>query len=539
MEPLARLAEPDPSTPRRRHTAHTALCNGQADPIPGVAFLESHGWRARTDTEPQPLPLTVEAWSADPFGDRNWRFQLHAWRPIDLYIRAHDRTDDVSYLERAFAVIRSWVAAEAIAGETNAYWNDMGSGIRAAKLAYIMDRLPPDHPDRPWLRELALRHIARLVQARYYNLTNHSLFQIHGLVGLLDAMPDAPGWDEARTFAETMLDTILDAQFGKEGVHLEHSPGYHFFAVQTLRRMLAAGWYETMPHLIQIERDGQRALPWLTFPDGKMAAVGDTERVEPILRQRNPPRGIRGRLFAEAGYALVRSGWSTPVEEASMLLVNGAHHSSMHKHADDLSFEWFERGRRIIVDAGKYTYSHNDWRAYTDSARAHNSIDLSPTRDDNGLMSTPPAGGLLSSVKRLPTSWRIKGAIDRPSIGARHRRTLEYDPGKRLEIFDTIWLDHPGQVTAWLHLAPDLIARPRKGGWRFNGGRIRYAVEGAKRELIRVRGQMEPQIQGWCADRYHHITENDALGVVMSGKTMKLHTVITLDPPEGEAGEAD
>ena len=512
-----------------RHTFRTAFCGNLAEPREAVAALEDTGWTARSDSPPALLPQDIDAWNADPFHDRNWRFQLHAWRPIDPYVVAHDLTGEAAYLDRAIVVMRSWEAAESASDDDALYWNDMGSGLRSAKLAYLVDRLAPDHPDRDWVIALSRRHLARLRDESFYSTSNHGLFQVHGAVALLNALPDAPEAADGQPFAERMLDRILDHQFGQECVHLEHSPGYHLFVITILRRMIASGWYGHMPHLHDIVARAREALPWMIFPDGLLPGVGDTERVQAGARKpKDADDGVHGRLFREAGYAVVRSGFKTRRQDASMLFVTGGHHSMVHKHADDLSFEWFERGRMWIVDTGKYTYSKADWRAFTNSARAHNSIDLTRARPNNGLSVTPPAGGLLTDLRRNGRFWEIEGRLDRPAIGARHHRLFRYLPGRRLTLIDTIDLDQPGEVTAWLHLAPRLEVEAREDGWRFRGGRITYEVEGAEVSLVRARGQTGPDLQGWYAEAYHQITENDAVGARLTGRTIRLVTVITL-----------
>lgn len=523
------MSNPSAPLPAPRHTFRTAFCGPLAEPLETLATLETVGWTARADSPPAPLPLSVEAWDADPFHDRNWRFQLHSWRPIDPYVVAHDMLGDAAHLDRAVAVMKVWATAEAAPGDDALYWNDMGSGLRAAKLAYVVSRLAPDHPDRAWVEAMARRHLARLRDEGFYSTSNHGLFQVHGLVALLNALPDAPEAEGGQAFAERMLDRILDAQFGQEGVHLEHSPGYHLFVIQTLRRMIATGWYGAMPHLHDIVTRARAALPWMVFPNGLLSGAGDTDKIAPSVRKpREAAAGIHGRLFREAGYAVVRSGFRTRKADASMLFVTGGHHSHVHKHTDELSFEWFERGRMWIVDTGKYTYSKADWRAFTNSARAHNGVELTRARPNNALSVTPPAGGLLTDLRQDGPSWEIEGELSRPAIGARHHRLLRYLPGKRLTLVDTIQLDEPGEVTAWLHPAPHLIAAPRENGWRFKGGRIAYTVEGADMTLTRARGQTEPELQGWYAPGYHQIIENDALGARLTGRTMRLTTVITL-----------
>jgi len=479
-------------------------------------------------------------WSEDPFHDRNWRFQLHSWRPLDPYIVAHDLTGAPGALAKAADLMLLWREAEAASSDDALFWNDMGSGLRAAKLAYVIDHMAAgqglDSVVREALIALARSHLRRLRVESFFSLSNHGLFQVHGLMALINVMPVAPEADHGQAFAERMFDRILTSQFGDEGVHLEHSPGYHYFVILTLRKMMASGWYDGMVHVREIIDRATAALPWFVFPNGRMAGVGDSDRNQPSFKPPEMPGFDRrmigktaGRFFPEAGYAIIRNGWNVQAHWRSMLLVTAGHHSHVHKHADDLSFEFYERGRFWIMDTGKYSYSRQDWRAYTDSARAHNTVQLTDARDDNGLGISKPAGGGLSSLRRSDGVWIVEGAIDRPEIGARHRREFRYRHHHSLVIIDHIELETVREVTAWLHLAPDLFAERTPDGWRFPGGQIDYRVTGAELTHVRVRGQKTPTIQGWIAEAYHDIVENDALGARMFGQTIELVTTITLD----------
>ncbi len=443
---------------------------------------------------------------------------------------AHETSGGARYLEAAAALALSWKSAETVnAGKDfGLYWNDMGSGIRASKLAYLLQhgraaRLPQQ--DLAALQALAQQHLDRLGDPAFLGQSNHAFFQIHGLRALSLAAPELEGAAAAHAYAGKALLALLKQQFGEEGVHLEHSPGYHVFALRTLRRMLATGFYEDLPDAFAVLKRARRLATWLTFPDGMAAAFGDTDRDARRLTYRPAKRAAR--LFREAGYAVVRAPASAPHGPA-VLMVAAGHHSNVHKHADDLSFELYDRGRHWIVDTGKYSYSKADWRAYTDSARAHNTVEYDPASPGNGVRRTPPAGGMLHALRQQGDAWIIEGRVERPVVGAAHARRFTYRPGESLLIEDLLTFDDARDAVAWLHLPPDLEAEQTSGGWRFPGGRILYASD-VPLTLIRARGATEPEIQGWLAEGYHRITPNDALGARFHGRRIRLSTSLVFD----------
>lgn len=527
-------------------TAEQAMCiklpTGAERTRLRVEYQEKKGWRPRPDRPPVPFTLPFD-WTADPFEDANWRFQLSAWRPLDVYIGLHCRTRDPGAYQILVEAMLDWGRAEARGRRKTAFWGDMAAGIRAAKLAYVISQ--PDFGALSTLKRaavvrLARRHLARLRDPDFIAYSNHALAQIHGAAALCHY---APHWPEARggqAYVSDLLSRLLLTQFGRRGVHLEHSPGYHLFALREFRRMAETGWFDNAD-LDRTIRAAQRAAPWFIFPDETLSAAGDSSPVRrpmphPVVKDR-----IIGRIFREAGYAIVRGAWGRPVRRCPMLLVTCGHHSGVHKHADDLSFELFERGSRLIIDTGKYSYSAGPIRDFSLSAPAHNTINLVAERNDNGLAVTPPAGGGLTSMSRRRWGWLIAGRIERPAFGVAHERRFLYRPGQWLILLDRVTSDAPRQLTAWLHLHPRIRAEAAPDGWTWKYLSIRH-VSDHPLTLHRVRGQESPP-QGWMASDYHRRVENDALAAEWQGQGGRLATIITLGqgaaPPDVRLTEDD
>lgn len=498
------------------------------------------GWSPRPDLDPWPLSPPLN-WLDDPHTDRNWRFQLNAWRPLDVLVTAHSH-GDAAMLRPLVELMLDWARFEALHPGELELWNDMGSGLRAAKLAYVLTQSAletvADDQERADLKALARDHLRRLRDRAFIGPSNHGLFQVHGAMALIKALPDLPEADGGEAYVESIFDELLDLQFSSEGVHLEHSPGYQVFVLRTLEKLRASGWYESMTHVSEVIDQARLSLRWFVFPDGTLSRIGDSSAVRTPARWRKRPRGVMGLLYDESGYAFVRTTISEPSETSSMLLVTGGHHSNVHKHADDLSFELFELGRPLIVDTGKYSYSRKAWREYTDSAAAHNAIDLIAERLDNGVRASQPRGSFVKSLSAQPWGWVIGAGFERPEFGVSHERTFLYRPGEWLVLADRIRCEREREMTAWLHLSPEIEAVQDGMSWMLPKGRISYACS-APLTLHRHRGEETPRIQGWIAGGYHHRSPNDALGATFAGTDIRLVTVIAINgdapPPEVSA----
>lgn len=503
-------------------TPTQAMCVRQPrDAATAVARLGRQtleGWKPRPDLGPFQWTPGFD-WTSDPFTDANWRFQINAWRPLDALMAAHHLAGSLPALRQAVAIMLDWAAFERESSRRRLLWNDMSTGIRAAKLAYVLA-----HPDfhrlgartRVALEGLARRHLEQLRDPLFISRSNHAIAQIQGAMALCRVRP---GWPEAQGgdgYVRDILVGLLHDQFGHEGLHLEHSPAYHFFGLREFTRLHDSGWYDHVPELGESLDRAHAAAPWLLFPDGLMSAIGDSS----AKRRTEPPPAFdtefAGRLFREAGYAVIRRKPGLPARRSPMLTATCAHHGGVHKHADELSFEMFELGRRLFVDTGKYTYNNRGpWRPFTNSARAHNTIDVLDAVADNGLSTATPAGGGFTSLRQTRWGWTLSGAYARPEHGFAHRRQFLYRPAHWLILLDEVSSDRERAPTAWLHLDPELEAERDGDGWRFPGGDIAYVADHPL-DLTRARGAEDP-IQGWIATDYHMKVENDALGARWTG----------------------
>ena len=517
----------------------------------------SRGWVLGTYA---PVPLDAPLpWKLASQTQRSLNFHLHSWDPVESLLQAHSVTGLPRYLEAAVELARDWVDthhAPSTDDEPSPFaWYDMAVGLRSYRLAYILDaaarggRLAgPAHAVLSAALEQHARFLADDANIAFHN--NHGYYQVAGQLAMGRRFALTwPAMAEAAAQARERLRGMLAQQFGADGVHREHSPDYHRMVYETLRAMMACGLLddeELRAKALAIER----ALSWFVLPSGHIANFGDSDyrqlrrRPDEAARKWATPQmrhvvtqGLAGEppdsdhaAFPDGGYFVVRRPAGPDAAghaRAGYLAQIAGFHSRTHKHADDLSFLWSDRGSDLLVDAGRYGYigkveqetplwHDGHWysdprRVYCESTRAHNTLEF----DDRNLprKGVKPYGSALRRWRSDAASGVIAVETEcRHFRTIRRARVLAFLPGRWLLVFD--WFEdnarEPHTVRQWFHLAPHLSLAEDGTGWRVD-------VEGSAEPLRAVSllpgatrspailAQTEPQMQGWWSAKERDI----------------------------------
>jgi hypothetical protein len=430
--------------------------------------------------------------------NRSLRYHLQAWEPMALVLSAHQHTDDPRYRDFCLALALDWIAHHPEIDHDRGFaWYDMAVGLRAYRLGYLLDVVARDEQTADEVVETlvgsALMHAEALADERRFAAhSNHGLYQAAGQVALSKRFPELPGMGEAHAQGERRLAAMVRTQFAQDGVHREHSPGYHYLVLDTLERILHCGLLED-PEALAIAGRAEEALAWMVMPDRRIVPIGDTSdrtvRDEPFSTTGNQAllhvvsAGAEGRppehrlqAYRESGLVIMRDGWASTPEgfgARSYLAQIAGFHSRAHKHADDFSFVWFDQGRELLTDAGRYgylgklpadselgrqgfTYSDPN-RIYVESTVAHNTVEIDgrshPRRDvvpyGSGLLEWGDDGELMHSV----CAARFHGSVE-------HRRVLVLAPAAWLLVLDALDDEDatPRAYSQRFHLAPELEA---------------------------------------------------------------------------------
>jgi hypothetical protein len=477
------------------------------------AVLRQH-W-ARSGLHPSAVVAPVD-WDEIYADDRSMQYHVHALDPIGLPLAAHSHTPDSRWIDYALALALDWLNAyPSMETESPFAWYDMAVGLRAYRLAYLLDVSARD-PSRP---DDSVRHLLDGIHlhmeyladdARFAAHSNHGLYQAAGQLAVTRRFPELRGMSSHRDQARSRLESMIATQFTDEGVHNEHSPGYHRIVLDTLLSLVRSGLIDD-PNLIAHLARVEEALVWFVRPDRRLVTIGDTD-AKPLPqelaqaqsqslrfmatggKEGAPPQG-RVRAFPRSGYVVFRERWPSGPED----FAQGAHlvqacgfHSRTHKHADDLSFTWFERGR-----------------IYVESTRAHNTVGIDGTSHDR--RASPYGSALDAWGHDNGISWARSSVTFSERI--EHMRLLFLKPGRFLLVVDdlTDQAGNPHHFCQRFHAAPELTARPHSAGVTLSAGDEHVPpLHAVALTDVRfcgvVKGQRKPDLLGWMSrepDSFH------------------------------------
>jgi hypothetical protein len=533
------------------------LLTGISPSTLGAEGILASGWRC--GNYPSVLLHSPIPWAQQDDAQRSWNFHIHSWDMLDVLLAAYSMEQQSEWLAVCVRIALNWSTRYGEVGsatDTAFAWYDMAVGMRAYRLAYLLDAaraaqmLSMEEDALLWQTLLAHQgYLAEDAHIAFHN--NHGYFQVAGQLAMGRRFREqSPLMAEAHAQGEERLRRMLEQQFAADGVHREHSPDYHRMVYDTLGGLIGSGLVED-PGLLELSLRVEQALAWFVLPNRRLVNFGDSDyrdisrkAEDAELKWRtaemrwqasageigdNPGTGLK--RFEQGGYFVYRQPVAGFSEQAAYLAQTAAFHSRTHKHADDLSFFWYDRGGEVLIDAGRYGYLgkteqnselwlDGHWyadpkRVYCESTRAHNCLEFDGKNyPRKGIK---PYGVALGRSLELPCGLVAMETECRHFKGNRHVRMLLLMPGQWLIVFD--WFhdnqNQPHNVRQWFHLAEDWQLAAQPDGYQAvsdkTGQRLQIAALLPGSVASRTyRGESEPLMQGWWSPAERQLLPNSA-----------------------------
>ncbi|MGJ8530456.1 heparinase II/III domain-containing protein [Maritalea sp.] len=550
------------------------------------------GWFRQGDHLPSlapPLPWTEF--------DRSFAFQLNAWEPLTFLLKGACTVDDPvrrrRYFDVSYAFALDWIQrfqigvfdgppALVLTDESRAKegfaWYDMAVGQRLYRMAYILDVIArdDDYSDEEvelFFKSVVFHNELLLAEGFFKHQNNHGIYQALGQIAAAKRFSHVdPRFDEYFRIATNRLWRCLDSHFTPDNVHKEHSPGYHYMILGSLIGALQTELIEDR-EIAQRISEMEQALAWMIQPDYGLITFGDSDprlmlqksvrlasrydndALQYVMSGGQAGRPAKGgvQAYLDAGYAFARlyPDSQEPVfEDASYRAQMAAFHSRTHKHADHVSFLWYDRHREILIDPGRYAYAGRTergsdlfkegfWysdpkRIYVESTRSHNCVEIdgkSYPRGRPGGQAAKPFGSALVGAEQQSGLAVTQCEVSHFKF-VRHWRSLILNPGKFLVVLDWLYDRSPDvkhDFRQWFQFHPDWEVKKNDGIFR-----ARSAETDQRREenmvvtsllpepLISevIWAQEEPQLQGWMSDAANSFVPTSSFNLALENTDM-------------------
>lgn len=405
--------------------------------------------------------------------DRSWQMHIHSWEFMESVLEAWSATGDDRYLTWCIERAVSWTREFEVIHEDSMAWYDMAIAYRSVALLSLIRSCAistaVSDQDFVILLRLALRQRdAHWSESSFNPRNNHGYYAAVSQLVLGRELDVLPGMDLLARQGRRRLRTMTDSQFLPDGGHSEHSPDYHRMLLGSFEGAFRCGAIDDEDVKRVIERAADN-LGWMIQPNGYLVQFGDSPERQMVHEARSSispttdwivSGGTRGQpseqelqVLPQTGYAFVRSplaGSEVPFSETSYLALACGFHSRTHKHADDQTLVWFDRGHEILVDAGRYRYGAlldmdsplraqgfyyaDPMRQYMESCRAHSTVSLDGDIHDRRRQ--PYGSGLEEATRRQDGTFEIRSVA--PHGHWSHHRRVEFRPGVELIVSDDV-----------------------------------------------------------------------------------------------------
>jgi glycosyltransferase involved in cell wall biosynthesis len=512
----------------------------------GADRIMTIGWKLHTHPlVTLDLPLD---WATLCMSNRSWNFHFHAWDFMAPVLNAYSRTKERRYLDWCVDRAASWASFfNEGDGRGTMAWYDMALGLRGHRLAYLVEQavLNDARPEAiPDLLACVVRHQQEYFSDQAFNpRSNHGVYTALGELALARRLGALPGMDVLARQGAERLAHMARSQFAADGGHTEHSPDYHRMLLDSFRGALDSGLIvdDDLRERLTLS---EQILDWMVQPNGELVQVGDSpaRKMKSLAARRvmsavpahpHQPAGSRQLLvLPDTGYAIIRSPDATQPgdgEPAGYLFLAAGFHSQTHKHADDLTITWFDRGSEILIDAGRYGYVNllpadsplrqqgffyaAPERQYVESTRAHNTVEVDAL--DHVRRGRTPYGSAISGADEQGGYFLLTAEVDHGHW--RHHRKIVLRPGCWLYVTDSVHSGdgHAHDFRTWWNLPGEASLSPSGE----NGVQVElpcsgtlWIVEFGGSELIApVTAQRDP-LRGWRSKQDLQLTPTWSIG---------------------------
>jgi hypothetical protein len=304
---------------------------------------------------------------------------------VNLLLDAYEQADEISYLQYAYAYLLKYLEFNKHQlAPVGFLWNDHAIAARIyvlVKFWYLYGSDKLSHHEKRLIIERVIHDANFLVKPSHFTVrTNHGVMQNLALLQSVVAFPNLPDASRYRSVALDRLNKQLEYYISSEGVVLEHSAGYHAIGIELIAMYLRYSTLLKFELPIGLEKKYLKSIEFietLMRPDGSLPVYGNTsadiDKEYLIAKKRNNAWELDNVLlssnFSEralkpvSGYDIWWNSLCDVVDnckrKAQTVLAWSNFPSQVHKHADELSINFWADGETWFRSVGYWPYWHD------------------------------------------------------------------------------------------------------------------------------------------------------------------------------------
>ncbi|WP_373516095.1 alginate lyase family protein [Persicitalea sp.] len=479
-----------------------------------------------------------------PNNDREWAWLSNRHPQMNAAFDAYMETGNPKYVQFIDDFLRDFIIASmpypAVKG-SDSIWR----GLEVAARVKTWSRVFYGLIDSPYLSPATqLLILSSMSDHAHYNRNFHSgnnwlTMEISALATAATNFPEYKKADEWLTYAIATMTESMKGQVYPDGIQTELTSHYHNVALANFElfkdicdranRPLPDFFNQTIVNMYDyiaraVRPDGYRILN----NDGDRGS--DRELLSRAAEKYNKPEwaylasdGKIGKkpmqgpsyFFPWAGQLISRNGYDA---QSQWSFFDIGPWGSGHQHNDKLHISISAYGRDLLVDAGRFAYTGEvaeKFRPYAKGSAGHNLILV----DGNGQNPGPRLADAPlddSHIKITPEfDYATNQFADFRNVEgkASHSRALMYVRGEFWVVVDRIRTDRPRKIETLWHWHPDCAVVQDGNSIKTDNPKGNLAVMpvGNQKMAIRfVKGQEQPEIQGWYSPEYNVYSPNTA-----------------------------
>jgi hypothetical protein len=379
--------------------------------------------------------------------------------------------------------------------------------------------------------------LSSLPDHAHYNRNFHSsnnwlTMEISALATVAAYFPEYKNTEEWLHYAIATMTQSMKDQVYADGVQTELSSHYHNVSLHNFElfksicdkankklpdfynRTMEA-MYGYIAHMVRpsglrlLNNDGDRGsdrdnilrgAKKFNHPDWEYIATnGETGR---------KPKDGPSYLYPWAGHFLSRSGF---YQDAHWSFFDMGPWGSGHQHNDKLHLSVSAYGKDFLVDSGRFAYTGevaDKFRPYAKSSAAHNLLLIDGKGQLKGptLADKPLGEGHYKITDKFDYAISSFDQFMDVEGAAKHTRAIFYVRGEFWVVVDRVETDRPRIIEALWHWHPDNKMEKVGPVVKTNNEKGNLAiipVGGQKLDPQFIKGQEDPEIQGWYSPEYN------------------------------------